>query len=577
MLKNDVLNLLKTWCDNFMEYQISHKDKFLDGSAICPACGVVHGRTADSVFPLMLLYKETGEEKYLNSAKQFIDWAEENVIVKNVGLYRNDLDCYWLGISTFFGISLGKTLLYFSDLLESETLEYWKSIYKRITEALSVYFQTVTPNINYIAGNSLCMAIAYKILGEEMFKTEGARCEAVCRNLFDEDGIFMGEGHPWDYVSPKGCRHIDIGYNLEETLPSLIEYAIFVDDEDLIKFYADRTLDHLNFLLPDGAIDNSFGTRNAKWTYWGSRTSDGLVGTLTHLTHINPIFAKAVKTNFELYKRCSQNGLLNQGLMSFSAGEPTCLHHTFAHIKSLADMYIHINEKDFENLQSVKLPREENYGVKLYQSGNVALVSFGGFKATISATDVVSNIGACRNECYGGSLTLLWNEKFGAICASTTHNFVLQEPRNMQYSRFTQREECMTPRVVWNEFGSDTCKTATLAVSENEGAYTVIAEGEENFSYKIAYTFSKDEISITVLCEKDAEYSLPIIADFEDKVVLQENSIIFKDMLSVTGENILPIKDVKFRSFHPVGGFLYLPLKFKLSAGKETVIKLKMI
>ena len=34
---------------------------------------------------------------------------------------------------------------------------------------------------------------------------------------------------------------------------------------------------HLEFMLPDGAWDNSWGTRNYKWTYWGSRTSDGTV------------------------------------------------------------------------------------------------------------------------------------------------------------------------------------------------------------------------------------------------------------------------------------------------------------
>ena len=32
---------------------------------------------------------------------------------------------------------------------------------------------------------------------------------------------------------------------------------------------------HMEFMLPDGAWDNSWGTRNYKWSWWGSRTSDG--------------------------------------------------------------------------------------------------------------------------------------------------------------------------------------------------------------------------------------------------------------------------------------------------------------
>ena len=35
---------------------------------------------------------------------------------------------------------------------------------------------------------------------------------------------------------------------------------------------------HLEFMLPDGAWDNSWGTRSFKWTYWGGRTSDGFMG-----------------------------------------------------------------------------------------------------------------------------------------------------------------------------------------------------------------------------------------------------------------------------------------------------------
>lgn len=66
-----------------------------------------------------------------------------------------------------------------------------------------------------------------------------------------------------------------MGYNLEESLPLLIQFSVHAQDAQSLQFYAARMRDHLAFLLPDGAIDNSFGTRHNKWTYWGSRTSDG--------------------------------------------------------------------------------------------------------------------------------------------------------------------------------------------------------------------------------------------------------------------------------------------------------------
>ena len=35
-----------------------------------------------------------------------------------------------------------------------------------------------------------------------------------------------------------------------------------------------RNKKHLEFMLPDGAWDNSWGTRSFKWTYWGVKSSN---------------------------------------------------------------------------------------------------------------------------------------------------------------------------------------------------------------------------------------------------------------------------------------------------------------
>ena len=59
--KNQVYNLMKDWCDELLKTQLSFSDPLLDGALLCPGCAVVHGRCADMVLPLVLLYKETGE------------------------------------------------------------------------------------------------------------------------------------------------------------------------------------------------------------------------------------------------------------------------------------------------------------------------------------------------------------------------------------------------------------------------------------------------------------------------------------------------------------------------------------
>ena len=92
-----------------------------------------------------------------------------------------------------------------------------------------------------------------------------------------------------------------MGYNLEESLPLLIQFSVHAQDAQSLQFYAARMRDHLAFLLPDGAIDNSFGTRHNKWTYWGSRTSDGALEGLAHLAPLDPLFARAADAVLGLY------------------------------------------------------------------------------------------------------------------------------------------------------------------------------------------------------------------------------------------------------------------------------------
>ena len=68
---------------------------------------------------------------------------------------------------------------------------------------------------------------------------------------------------------------VDLGYNVEESLQSLVLYGLLEQDEEVLATVTKALTTHAEFMLPDGAWDNSWGTRSYKWTYWGSRTSDG--------------------------------------------------------------------------------------------------------------------------------------------------------------------------------------------------------------------------------------------------------------------------------------------------------------
>ena len=82
------------------------------------------------------------------------------------------------------------------------------------------------------------------------------------------------------------------------------------------------TREHLNFMLPDGGWIIGFGSRSYKWSWWGSRTSDGCLAGFAALSRHDPVFAAAVQKNLELLKQCTHDGLLYGGPMYRTAGNP---------------------------------------------------------------------------------------------------------------------------------------------------------------------------------------------------------------------------------------------------------------
>ena len=559
--KNQVYNLMKNWCDELLKTQLSMPDPLLDGAILCPGCAVVHGRCADMVLPLVLLYSQTGSEHYLTAAKKLIDWTEYNLLSENDD-YRNDLANRWKGTNIFTCLMLGETLHRFKDVLDEETFTKWDAIFRRRAAASIGWCEKAGPHINYNAGAAAMFAFAYNYTGEQKFLDNALKQEAFCRAHFDNQGLFFGEGKPLDGTTAKGCHFIDMGYNLEESIPLLVMHALWMKDEEKLKFYVDRAIDHLGFLLPDGAIDNSWGTRQNKWTYWGSRTSDGMHEGFVYVARDNPVIAKAVRRNVELLERCTTHGRLYGGLMYHSANEPACVHHAFDKVKSLAVLYLEMDD-EFDTCLDAVLPREVE-GVKAYQNGNLYTVTKGDFIATVNACDTHIYY---ASETGGGAISMLYNKNNGAVMAATLYRFVATEPMNMQIQRNVDEEVCNTARLG----RSDTDKTVELF---NDG-YSITAKSEQS-GFSIKYDFCDDAVNISILSDKDSEYVLPIISENHDEVKVLDNEIVFKNMLSVCADvkcEITP--DGNKRHFHPVGGFQYKHLTYPVTANKQLNITIK--
>lgn len=518
-------SLFARWCEGLYVLQIRDGGRpEAHGALMCPACGFLHGRAGDSVYPFVRMHVRTGERRWLDAAREVVDWTERNY-VREGGCYVNDLQSGWLYTSVFSQIALGRTLLRYGDALPQDTASRWRRIFDRLTDWTFEYFQRPPgPNINYRAAYCEAMALAWRISGEEKFRDAAKRmAHGVIMKCFTGDGFLFGEGSPIDGRSAvRGLHFIDIGYNLEESLPALAVAADILGDDDLAKQVERSARAHAEFLLPDGAIDNASGGRAAKWTYYGSRTADGALPLWAWCARRGvPWGVRAVDRTLGLLSRCTgSDNLLSGGLDYAAAGEPSCVHHTFTHVKALADL---LEDGAPECVSPAELPREVEYGHRHVDALDVDLVSIGPWRVTFSANDAPK--GDRRAMVGGGAPVVVWHKDRGLLAAGTMSKFYFPEPYNMQAQRHDLVERSLTPRIEAqpgrgapfsnvNDAGVKVKSSFADGVFESETTGTLASWDPSrlltNGMYRIVYKVTRSSFSIDAFSDVPYRLVFPV-------------------------------------------------------------------
>ena len=337
---------------------------------------------------------------------------------------------------------------------------------------------------------------------------------------------------------------------------------------------------HAEFLLPDGGVDDSFGSRSAKWTYYGSRTSDGLLPILGALAKAGvPWAVKAMGLHLALYERCTNaSGLLAGGVQYDAAGEPACIHHSFTHAKSVVDVLL--DDSIPERGTDAPLPRETAYGLKSFSSIGVALAAVGPWRATFAGGDSFAP-GMVGLRVSGGGPSLVWHEAVGPLVVVTMADYEIVEARNMQDLRHERTVLSMTPRIEADDSSSSARDAdAEMAATFAAGAVECRAkgrltgpDGSNGAAYELVSRVDGDAFSIGGTCETDARFVLPFVATAADRVEIGNGRVrIERGNAVVTIESDLPFELAKTdrgeRAFSPIAGFLYAYLTAPLRAGR---------
>jgi hypothetical protein len=466
--------LLGEWCGRLLRLQIAAPgDAARDGALRCPACSFLHGRCADAVYPLLHMARTSGEARYLDAAVRLQRWSD--TVSEPDGAFRNDVEPgSWKGITVFAVIALAEAIHHHGELLEPPVRARWRDRMLRATRFLDGFITMQTGNVNYPVTAALAFALAGHVLDEPRWRARGRALARAALAYFTPRGLLFGEGHPQDGTTAKGGRAVDLGYDVEESLPALALYALVEGDEDVAAAVVGSLRAQLEFMLPDGAWDNGWGTRQFKWTWWGSRTSDGCQPAYALMAGRDPRFAEAAQRNLEQLAACTHEGLLHGGPHYHLQGVPPCVHHTFTHAKALATV-LDRGGPTAPPRPRLPLPRDEAYGLRSFPEIGTWLASVGAWRGTFTEYDWEYRPPGGGHP-TGGALSLLYHQRIGPVLTASMTEYQLWEAHNQQAPGDWPTMP-LTPRIEVDGATSLSDLTARASARQEPGGVVLEAAG----------------------------------------------------------------------------------------------------
>jgi hypothetical protein len=592
--------LLKSWCDGLMSLQIVNVRNPHHGGILCPACGMIHGCCGNALYPFLRTARTTGDSKYIQAGLLVHDWMER-IESRPDGSWLEEVDkSPWRGGTVFQAIALAQALLHHGSLVDASTRRRWTERLARAVKWLDGFMNIETGNINYPVTSAFCFAICGQVLEDSHYLDRARQMAHMALEYFTPNNILFGEGHPIKAVTPKGCRPVDLGYNVEESLPSLALYALVTNDKQVLDRVISSMRTHMEFMLPDGAWDNSWGTRNFKWSWWGSRTSDGCQPAYELLANHDPRFREVARRNLQLLAECTHNGLLYGGPHYFAHGDLPCVQHTYEHTKALATVLDRAADA-LQPTERVSLPREEAYGLKSYPEIGTRLVAIGGWRATVTEYDWgYSAFGVPGGgHATGGALTVLYHCTLGPLLvASITQEEIVelcnqQAHRDYPHMTLTARVECVADGRVYTSLSDF---DAVVTASATPQQITIGAQGrlltaahqtcfEHDVRYNLVYRLTESKVEIVASTDTTGpaptRYVLPIVSPQGEAAERVDTKTV---RVKKRGGNLLVRTDApqgfesqsNERTFNLIPGFECLPLQITMLPGREIRVELSV-
>ncbi|WAC13371.1 hypothetical protein [Dyadobacter pollutisoli] len=531
-MKKEYASTLVQLSGTLLELQIEGQEKADCGALACNTCHVLHTRAAEAVYPFAVSYQITGEKRYLKGARNAASWL--------IGQQQPDGSWKetpeeWTGTTTDQLLMLLLAYEIISAELDKHEKVSWLAA---IAKAANYLYKVMKPefaSINYVATTTATLAKAHQLTGTERYLARARELAHRTVSKMDEKGFINGEGG-----RGTGAKlGIDLGYEMEMSLWGLGLYAKTVGDTLVDNSVKNALKTHLDFIYPDGSLDNSWGIRSNKWTMYGGATSDGCQALFSLYADEDQRYASASYKNLLfLRENILPGGLIGYGPHHNRVFETKpCIYPTFTKAKNLAMAY-QFEKKESRPYQL--LPTEKIGWVKYFDNLDVAQVRTKNFMVTITGYRYKDQKAGSKSKYMfrpdGGTMSYLWVEGHGALQVSSVTEYSRPEPMSFPEAPGVK---CLTPQIAYrdsigyftNLFEFD-ARMSTNALDNDR--FRVQASGElknrdwinGGIAYAITYTFTDDFIEKkVVLTYHDAFPTVTITEPFVMQAGMEVNQV----------------------------------------------------
>ncbi|SDR67806.1 hypothetical protein [Opitutus sp. GAS368] len=490
--------LLLTLCDALVATQITDPASADCGALVCPSTNPqvhpLHSRAAEAVYPFAIAWRRTHDPRYRDAAVKLARWLIGKQQPRGAwGEAWPNFDG-WAGTTADQLISLAGAYPFLRNELTPADQTAWEGAIRRAAAYIVQAFPV--GNINYHPTGAVALLLAAEAVRDPVpaWLAKADALVALTFRAVNADGLLTGEG-----------QGVDLGYNLAQSIGFLALYGILKSDESIQERAAALLRTHASFVYPNGAVDNSWGTRSYKWTYEsGTKTAPGVYFTFALLADRDPDFGAAEQSCLDyLTTHALHDGLVTTGPHAdqHASLTPPCLYSTFARAQSIAMALTYAPGRAARG----PAVRQKNWH-RFFPSVGVTVLRTDHLMATVSAYGAIDRYGRGQVS-RGGSITNLWLEGFGAtgFAQSSSVSVYRREedihmPDESALQPLTPRAECTIDGVYYTTLFE---AEGRMSVTEEPGAVVVTTEGRLRSStgaaagvtYRLTHRFFGDHVT----------------------------------------------------------------------------------